>query len=123
MDIDNFIRAIRYERKQIKKLLGKLNSLDTRELHTLIQRIYHEQESYHRVFNLVNDRSLILINFCTIEYDNHFASEKFGLIDQQHSLDHYVPELSFLKQSMQKCKISMPLRIKKLGIKYRPEKL
>jgi nitrogen-specific signal transduction histidine kinase len=103
---------------KFKKLFEKLNSLDTRELHTLIQRMYHEQEAYHKIFNLVNDGILILTNSCTIEYGNHVANEIFGLIDQQHSLEHYVPELSFLKQSMQKCKISMRFTIKELEIKY-----
>lgn len=106
---------------KFKKLFEKLNSLDTRELHTLIQRLYHEQEAYHKVFNLVNDGILILTNSCTIEYGNHAANEIFGLLDQQHSLEQYVPELSFLKQFLQKCEANIPFAIKELEIKY-PQK-
>jgi signal transduction histidine kinase len=106
---------------KFRKLLEKLNSLDTRELHILIQRLHQEQEAYHKVFNLIKDGILILTNSWMIEYSNRAANEIFGLNEQQLSLEKCVPELSFLKQAMQNFKADIPFAIKDFEINY-PQK-
>ncbi|MDR1255511.1 MAG: PAS domain-containing protein [Puniceicoccales bacterium] len=108
---------------KFKKLFEKLNALDARELHLLIRRLYHEQEVCHRVFDLLNDGVLILTNSWTIEYSNNAAKEILGVTDQRQALEQYVPDLSFLKQIMAKCKKDIPFAIKELEIKYPHKKI
>jgi signal transduction histidine kinase len=108
---------------KFEKLVEKLNSLDTRELHMLIRRLYSEQKACYKVFNLVSDGVLILSNRWAIEYGNCAANEIFELPNWQQPLDQCVPELSFLKQSMQAHKESIPFTIKELEIKYPSKKI
>ncbi|MDR2436410.1 MAG: hypothetical protein LBD33_03855 [Puniceicoccales bacterium] len=108
---------------KFKKLTEKLNSLEARELHTLIQRLYAEQEACYKIFNLVNDGILILTNLWTIEYANRAANEIFELSNGQQPLEQCVPELSFLRQSLRTYKGSIPFIIKELEIKYPRKKL
>jgi signal transduction histidine kinase len=108
---------------KFKKLVEKLNSLDTRGLHMLIRRLYSEQEACHKIFNLLSDGVLILSGRWVIEYGNRAANEIFELPNWQQPLDQCVPELSFLKQSMRAHKGNIPFIIKELEIKYPRKKI
>jgi signal transduction histidine kinase len=103
----------------IKKLLGKLGSLGESELHSLIQRLSHELEMCHRIFDLLGEGVLVLTDRYAIEYSNCAAREIFGLLDsRRQTIAHCVPELSFLRQFLQRSSPDIPFTIRELEIKY-----
>ena len=104
----------------LDKVLGRLDQLDSTNLHNLVQRLARERAFLESVFNTLQEGVLVVDADGVIEYANEAAEKLVGLTDSAvgHTLWRLVPGLRSTLEGLEDPRSAAPIVTREFELAY-----